>query len=193
MRSPHRLAAVLLLSLTVAGLSSANSPRREAGRATPNEHNEAAPVATIYVEQSAPQAEEATTGATAERPVVVDLSGEWVMTLPAGWQRKITIARVADGTYDVQGVPALVMNGIYELDGTANHLRMIESNDQDEANYDWELLNANTLLLVDYRTGGGGSYTGATLSRHFEWTDFVENAAVPRVGTKSHGRPSPAK
>ena len=114
--------------------------------------------------------------------------GRWVLTLPAGWQRKVTISRASDDTYFFKGVPGLLLNGVYLLDQPNNLFELIEADDPTEVAYDWQVLNANTLQLVRQETPSGGNYLGATLSRNFQWRKLEDNSRVERVGTLSHQR-----
>ena len=101
--------------------------------------------------------------------------------LEAQWQSIKT--KAAKG-----GAPALLHNGVYELNLETETLAMIEANDPSQIAYEWRILNANTLQLVRQDTPSGGNYVGATLSRDFDWDELVDNSPVPTVGTLSHGR-----
>jgi hypothetical protein len=115
-----------------------------------------------------------------------DPAGRWVLTLPAGWQRKVTIVRVSDDTYEVKAGPKVLMNGVYELDRDDQTLALLEANDPTQKAFEFQILNANTLQLVRQDTPSGGSYVGATMSRHFEWDELTDNSRAERVGTLSH-------
>ena len=130
----------------------------------------------------------------ARDPTPFSLTGRWVLTLPAGWQRKVSISRASDDTYHFRGAPGLVMNGVYQFNAPDSLLWMIEADDPTETAYEWQLLNANTFELVYQETSGGGGYLGATLSRHLEWDELEDGTAVERVGTSSplrRARPEP--
>jgi hypothetical protein len=118
-------------------------------------------------------------------PLDLDLSGRWVLTLPAGWQRKITITKASEDTYSITGVGGLVCNGVYEIDSAADRLTMLEANDPRQKDFAWRILNANTLELAANGGPNRGSYVGATLSRDFDWDQLTENSRAPRVGERS--------
>lgn len=117
-----------------------------------------------------------------------DPTGRWVMTLPAGWQRKVTISRAAEDTYHFHGASQLLLNGVYEINGAVNRLYLIEANDPQQIAFEWQILNANTLQLIRQETPSGGNYVGATLSRDFEWDRLEDGSCSERVGTLSHRR-----
>ncbi|MCA9053328.1 MAG: hypothetical protein KDA75_05800 [Planctomycetaceae bacterium] len=126
-------------------------------------------------------------GVAADRAVApFDLSGRWVMTLPAGWQRKVTISWASDETWLFKGEPGVLLNGVYQLDPSGERFWLIEADDPSQIAYEWQVLNANTLLLTRQDTPSGGSYVGATLARDFRWNRLEDNSRVEPVGTNSH-------
>lgn len=115
-----------------------------------------------------------------------DPAGRWVLTLPAGWQRKATLVRASADTVQFDGGPGLLFNGVYEFHSGPDQLAMIEADDPTQRAYVWQVLNANTLQLVEQDTPSGGNYVGATLTRHVDWDQLPECTAVACVGSLSH-------
>ncbi len=101
-----------------------------------------------------------------------DLSGRWLLTLPAGWQQKATIERLEDGRYRLPGHGNL--NGIYVLEGRT--LTLIEHEDDPMPRFVWEVLNDNTLHLRIDENHAGATYLGATMGRQIDWDDFADNS-----------------
>jgi hypothetical protein len=112
----------------------------------------------------------------------IDFTGRWVLTLPAGWQRKIEITRASENTYHIQGVAALVSNGVYEVGADQTELTLLEAEKPEHRDYCYRVINPNTLILVRHDAPNGGMYLGATLGRDFEWDSLMDNGAIPRIG-----------
>jgi hypothetical protein len=124
-------------------------------------------------------------------PPPFDPTGRWILTLPAGWQRKVTIEKASADTYFFRGTPQMLMNGVYAFDRDKAQFILVEADHEGQSAYDWQILNANTLELVHHETRSGGNYVGAILSRDFDWDEFVDNSRVPKIGSKSHRPATP--
>jgi len=110
-----------------------------------------------------------------------ELAGQWMMTLPAGFQRKITITKASEDTYDLRGEGQLNLAGIYEVRPNTASFVMLESNESDQPKFHWRLLNVNTLLLESETHPYGANYTGATLTRQLDWDKWKDGEVVPTV------------
>lgn len=113
----------------------------------------------------------ATTARQEEQPATVDLGGRWLLTLPAGYQYRVTIEPLGDHRYRF---PSLAFAGVYELQG--QKLAMIEPVDKRMTVFDWTVHNVNSLTLVAETGASGARYAGATLGRQIDW----EAAELPR-------------
>ena len=131
--------------------------------------------------------------AEAAAPLPFDAAGRWIMTLPAGWQRKVVLTRASADTLELKGGPGLLFNGVYEVRPVADQLVMIEAEDPSQVKYVWQVLNANTLELIEQDTPSGGSYIGATLARHQEWDALPDCTLVECVGALAHGTEAAAR
>jgi hypothetical protein len=111
-------------------------------------------------------AQAASEAATVEEPVAApaarfDLAGDWLMTLPAGFQYRVQLQRTDDGRYRLSSSGNSA--GVYERRG--DKLYMFAPEDERHDVFTWQVLNANTLQLVDETGASGARYAGATLSR----------------------------
>ncbi len=93
----------------------------------------------------------------------VDLSGEWTMTLPAGFVSTSPIERVDDTHYRIPNIK--VLSGVYQRRG--NMLVVVEPIDARLTEFIWEIRDADNLVLIQSPPVGkiGSDYTGATLNR----------------------------
>lgn len=114
----------------------------------------------------ATSAEESAVPLPAEQPAKPDLSGRWLLTLPAGYQYRITLESVGENRYRF---PSLAFAGIYELKG--QKLVIVEPVDKRMTVFDWTLNNLNSLTLTDETGASGARYVGATLGRQIDWED----------------------
>jgi hypothetical protein len=99
-----------------------------------------------------------------EQPEKLDLAGRWLLTLPAGYQYRITLEAVGENRYRF---PSLAFAGVYELKG--QKLVMVEPVDKRMTIFDWTINNVNNLTLTDETGASGARYVGATLGRQIDW------------------------
>ncbi len=92
------------------------------------------------------------------------LGGDWLLTLPAGFQYRISLEALQDGRYQLQHGSNFA--GIYEVRG--DKLFMSEPVDERHDVFTWRILNANTLLLIDETGASCALYAGATLGRQID-------------------------
>jgi hypothetical protein len=119
----------------------------------------------LPAESQAP-ATAASDAATVDGPVSsaaarLDLDGDWLMTLPAGFQYRVALQRTDDGRYRLASLGNSA--GVYERRG--DKLYMFAPDDERHDVFTWRILNANTLLLIDETGASGARYAGATLCR----------------------------
>ncbi len=139
---------------------------------------------SVFAEQSskrlpAPAAQESVAPAEdrpAEQPSKLDLAGRWLLTLPAGYQYRITLEAVGENRYRF---PSLAFAGVYELKG--QKLVMLEPVDKRMTVFDWTINNVNNLTLTDETGASGARYAGATLGRQIDWEaeDLPRRVATP--------------
>ena len=125
-------------------------------------------------------AREAASPQAARALAPVDLSGRWLLTLPAGYQHRVAFERLEDGRFRVPG--SLAFAGIYRLDG--DQLMMDEPVDKRLTVFTWKIHNVNSLTLIDETGKSGARYAGATLGRQIEW-DGQLSRIVPRVAVRA--------
>jgi bla regulator protein blaR1 len=90
-------------------------------------------------------------------------SGEWIMSLPAGFQHRITLTPVGKGRYRL-GPRKLNSSGVYEV--RKDRLVIVQPNDRRLLGFEWELRKGSFVLVGQPPVGKTGSnYLGATLSR----------------------------
>src|SRR6185295_228707 len=94
-----------------------------------------------------------------------DLSGRWLLSLPAGFQHRLEIARV-DATHYRLGGKHLTMTGLYELRGGKLVITTPDTT-PDQVGYEWKIDTSDKLVLVAQPPVGKktGNYKGATLTR----------------------------
>ena len=111
-----------------------------------------------------------------EQPAEFDLAGRWLLTLPAGYQYRITIEALGENRYRF---PSLSFAGVYELKG--QKLVMVEPVDKRMIVFDWTINNVNNLTLTDETGASGARYAGATLGRQIDWEaeDLPRRVATP--------------
>lgn len=114
----------------------------------------------------APEAEQT----AAEVPL--DLGGDWLLTLPAGFQYRVSFESLGEEFYRLRGAKNLA--GKYERRG--DRLYMSEPDRERHTVATWQLLNANTLTLIDETGASGARYAGATLGRQ-----LAPDAELPRT------------
>jgi hypothetical protein len=114
----------------------------------------------------------------AERgPSPIRLEGRWLMTLPAGFEHRVTLEPVGSDRYRLKsirldsrskGEDSLVFAGLYEIrDG---RLVIVDPDDDRLTEFQWTIQNPNTLILADQPEAGktGADYHGATLTRQVD-------------------------
>lgn len=128
------------------------------------------PARTAAAAEQAPAAP--LTSAETAASAGIDLSGRWLLTLPAGFQYRVTLEPAGEARYRISG--GLAFAGVYELQG--QKLAMIEPVDKRMTTFDWTLNNVNSLSLVAETGASGARYVGATLGRQIDW----DAAELPR-------------
>ncbi len=101
----------------------------------------------------------------------VDLSGQWEMTLPAGWKHQVTIRPQERGLLSFE-TKALNLKGAYQHDGS--RLRIELPSQERMHGLVWKLKSDDTLVLV-----AGPDYVGATLVRLAEESETSQDANQP--------------
>lgn len=102
-----------------------------------------------------------------DEPPVVDLSGDWLLTLPAGFEHRVTLKNV--GTRRLRLEPkerkSLNFSGTYVVQD--DRMVIIDPADERLTGFDWKILSRNALLLTDEPdvSKTGAQYVGATLTR----------------------------
>jgi hypothetical protein len=115
--------------------------------------------------------------------LAIDLSGRWLLTLPAGFQHRVTLEPAGPNQYRFAG--GLVFAGVYELRGDC--LAMVQPLDERLTIFDWRLDNVNCLTLVAETGKTGPRYVGATLGRQIDWDAESLNPRVPIVEQPARG------
>jgi hypothetical protein len=94
----------------------------------------------------------------------VDLSGPWLLRLPAGFQHKVALTREGPERY-ILNKGSLNFNGLYEF--KEGNLVMLKPKDPRLTEFKWRLEPNGTLTLVGQPEMGktGANYLGATLTR----------------------------
>lgn len=98
-------------------------------------------------------------------PESADLTGRWLLTLPAGFEYLVALEPRGDG-YRLDA-PELALNHEGTYRRIADRLEIVRPDDERLTGFGWRVHNANVLILVDQpdlaRTGS--DYRGATLTR----------------------------
>src|SRR5262245_31505611 len=96
-------------------------------------------------------------------PSALDVSGEWLLTLPRGFQYRIKLTPLGNNRY--RFTPGyLTMTGVYELRGGL--MIMVEPTDERLTQFKWELQGGGLKLVESPpRRKIGSDYRGATLRR----------------------------
>jgi hypothetical protein len=110
-------------------------------------------------------------------PASPRLAGRWLMTLPAGFEHRVTLEPVGPDRYRLKatrtdprgkGDNRLVFAGLYEIrDG---RLVIFDPDDSRRMGFGWTIHNPNTLILADQPEAGttGADYLGASLTRQVD-------------------------
>lgn len=119
----------------------------------------------------------------AARMAAVDLSGDWLLTLPAGYQYRVRFEALGENRYRLQTAGSF--RGVYQLNGDV--LQVVEPSDARLNVFDWQLHNVNSMTLIDETGATGARYAGATLGRQIAADDelpkrvtAIGHPAVPR-------------
>lgn len=93
-----------------------------------------------------------------------DLSGDWLLTLPAGFEHHVMFTYQGKNRYRL-APGRLNMSGVYQLEG--DRLRLVEPKDARLTEFRWQVQGTGTLLLVEEPPAGktGARYLGATMTR----------------------------
>jgi beta-lactamase regulating signal transducer with metallopeptidase domain len=99
-----------------------------------------------------------------QQPERLDLSGQWLLTLPAGYEQTVTLRWMGENRYFL-APSGLNPGGVYEFrDG---QLVLLVPRTPRLAGFEWSVENAGRLVLVDQpdQARTGADYLGATLTR----------------------------
>lgn len=92
----------------------------------------------------------------------IDLAGEWRMLLPAGFEHRVALTRVADNAYRLTP-GGLNSSGVYELrDDT---LTITAPDELRMTGFTWKVNSRHLLTLVEQASNTGADYLGAVLFR----------------------------
>lgn len=96
-------------------------------------------------------------------PQLPNLDGEWLVTLPAGFEFVGTIEKRPEGCWSFQEMRN--MSGYYQLEG--NTLKAVVTDKKEHREYEWLILNDNVMVLTKSppQEKVGSDYRGATLRR----------------------------
>jgi hypothetical protein len=114
----------------------------------------------------------------------VDLSGNWLLTLPAGYQYRVTFDALRENRYRLRN--AASFSGVYQLNGDV--LQIVEPSNERLNVFDWQLHNVNSMTLVDETGASGPHYAGATMGRQVA-TDEALPKRVAAIGRPAVPRP----
>lgn len=104
----------------------------------------------------------ALTGCAATSPVVTnDLTGDWMLSLPAGYTYRVSL-HVA-GKDKVSIAKGGNLSGTFRVRG--HTLTIIDPQDKRKADSTWTIVTPDKLVLTRSPHGMGSDYTGATLTR----------------------------
>jgi hypothetical protein len=132
----------------------------------------------LPAESQVPAAAEATPAVEPAAATRIDLAGDWLLTLPAGFQYRVALERTDDGRYRLSSSGNSA--GVYERRG--DKLFMFAPEDERHDVFTWQVLNANTLLLIDETGASGARYAGATLCRQIAaGTELSRTTPLPSV------------
>ena len=123
--------------------------------------------------------------ATDKSATTADLSGQWLLTMPSGFQHKVRITSEGNNLYRVSKA-GVIINGTYERRG--NRLVMVQPTDSTLTDWIWKIDNGNQLTLVKEPdvTKTGGHYRKSTLKRG---VPVVTPPVVPSTGTQNEVTP----
>lgn len=126
----------------------------------------------------------------------IDVSGEWQMFLPAGWEQTVTIERLGENRYYVR--PPYVMKGTYVVE-EGRLTRLSEERLEGEAKpesklpareaFAWEIRSPYMLTLVPDERSRSNDYLGATLFRPRETGTDEAKAPIDEAKSK-HAEPA---
>lgn len=118
----------------------------------------------------------------------MDLSGRWLLTLPAGYQYRVTIDALGENRYRLRS--AVSFSGVYQLNGDV--LQIIEPSDERLNVFDWQLHNINSMTLVSETGASGARYAGATMGRQFDPQGDELPHRITAIGRPAVPRPARA-
>lgn len=122
-----------------------------------------------------------TAGESPRRPMMedTDLSGRWLLTMPAGFEYDATLERVDEpGRYRLR-CRATNLSGVYAFRGRC--LTAVSPDNEQMTGLGWELKNRNVLLLTVHPESAavGSDYRDATLSRQKSADERPRHRAIP--------------
>jgi hypothetical protein len=100
----------------------------------------------------------AATAATSD----ADLTGEWHLFLPAGFEHRVKLVHVEANRYRLEPV-SLNVGGLYEADDHC--LTSVDQDNSENGKFVWRFRSRYLLTLVEQTGSHGSDYTGAALFR----------------------------
>jgi len=97
-------------------------------------------------------------------PPSAGLAGQWLMTLPAGYQYETELVDMGENRYRLKGGGS-VFRGLYEVRG--DRLVIIQPDDERLTEFQWQIQGDDVLVLVEQPPAGktGSNDIGAKLTR----------------------------
>lgn len=132
--------------------------------------------------------EAAPAAVAAEAPAAapVDLAGDWLLTLPAGYQYRVSIDSLGENRFRLKN--AVAFSGVYQLNGDV--LQIVEPSDERLNVFDWQLHNVNSMTLVDETGASGARYVGATMGRQVRSEEEELPRRISAIGRPAVPRPA---
>lgn len=115
----------------------------------------------------------------------VNIDGEWLVTLPAGFEFVGKIEKRPEGCWSFQEMRNL--SGFYQLEG--NTLKGVTTDKKEPRDYEWLILNDNVLVLTKAPQNIGSDYRGATLRRGVKPKKPIERTSLPGFQDDSVSNP----
>lgn len=91
----------------------------------------------------------------------VNIDGEWLVTLPAGFEFVGTIEKQPEGCWSFKEMRNL--SGYYQIEG--NVLKAVITDKKNPQEFEWLILNKDVMVLTKSPQNIGADYRGATLRR----------------------------
>lgn len=104
----------------------------------------------------------------------LDIDGEWLVTLPAGFEFVGKIEKQPEGCWSFTEMRNL--SGYYQLEG--GKLKGVTTDPKEPREYEWLILNDNVMVLTKAPQHIGSDYRGATLRRGAKPKSSLERSQV---------------